>query len=140
MTDKPSVAERTEAEISELLNEMLRQWHAHCSGYHIGKGYPTADVVGRNAKSSSVWDGWNGAEDDMARRRIMEAFDAAMWTIPNEPRPYLTALQFQARNLYTGRQVWTSARLPPDQAQRVALLIEARNMLKKALARCGILS
>jgi hypothetical protein len=127
----------TEAEINERLNDLLRRWHAHCLGYSAGKGYPSSDAVCRSSKSSSVWDGWNGAQDQAVERKIMDAFDGAMW---NVPQPYLTALQFQARNLYTGKQVWQSPRLPADPMERGVLLMEGRNILMRGLARAGVMS
>lgn len=130
----------TEAEVNERLNDLLSRWHAHCQGYSSGKGYPSADAVCKHAKTSSVWDGWNGAQDEATAKMIMAEFDAAMWDIPNHPRPYLTALQFQARNLYTGHQVWKSPRLPADDIERGVLIMEARVLLMKGLARRGVLS
>lgn len=135
MTDE--LEQPTEADINERLNDLLRRWHAHCLGYSSGKGYPSGDAVCRQGKSSSVWDGWNGAQDQAVEKKIMEAFDGAMWLIP---QPYLTALQFQARNLFTGKQVWTSPRLPVDQMERGVLLMEARNKLLRALARAGVMT
>jgi hypothetical protein len=138
--DRPTLEQPSEAEINERLNDLLSRWHAHCQGYSAGKGYPSADAVCKHAKTSSVWDGWNGAQDEAASRQIMAEFDAAMWDVPNTPRPWLTALQFQARNLYTGRQVWTSPRLPADDMERGVLVMEARVLLMKGLARRGVLS
>lgn len=75
--------------------------------------------------------------DAAVEKKIIEGFDGVMWNIP---QPYLTALQFQARNLYTGKQVWTSPRLPLDPMERGVLLMEARNILLKGLARAGIMN
>lgn len=130
----------SEAEINEKLNDLLSRWHAHCQGYSAGKGYPSADAACKHAQTSSAWDGWNGAQDEATIRKIMEQFDAAMWDIPNHPQPYLTALQFQARNLYTGKNVWQSPRLPADEIERGVLLLEARNRLLRGLARRGVMS
>lgn len=143
-TTKPGIEERievletpTEADINERLNDLLARWHAHCKGYSSGKGYPSSDLVCGQSKTSSVWDSWNGAEDDLANRRIMEAFDAAIWKVP---RPHLIALQFQARNLASRAQVWTSPLLPSDPMERGVMLMEARNFLLRELARAGVMS
>ncbi len=131
----------TEAEINERLNDLLARWHARCQGYSAGKGYPSSDAVFGQSKSTSVWDSWNGAEEEAAQRRIMEGFDAVIWTMPNtDTQPFLTALQFQARNFSTRAQVWNSPRLPADDEERAVLLMEARNMLLRALARAGVMS
>lgn len=126
----------SEAEINEKLNDLLARWHAHCSGYSAGKGYPSGDAVCRHADTTSAWDWWNGSMDKAVDSKIMEAFDAAIWTIP---QPYLTALQFQAKNLHTGKQVWRSMRLPTDERARILILVEARAMLLKVLAKGGLI-
>lgn len=143
-TTKPTLDERievleppTEAEINERLNDLLVRWHAHCLGYSPGKGFPSGDAVCRNAKTSSTWDGWNGSQDHAIDKKIIDAFDGVIW---NVPQPHLTALQFQARNLFTGKQVWTSPRLPADQVERAVLLMEARNILLRGLARAGVMN
>lgn len=135
--DRPTVEEPSQQDINEKLNDLLSRWHAHCSGYTAGKGYPSGDAVCRQANSSSHWDWWNGSMDKAVDSKVMAAFDAVMWNIP---QPYLTALQFQARNLFTGKQVWTSPRLPKDEYERTTMLIEARNILLKALARNGVMN
>lgn len=137
MTDQPAVEERSQQEINEALNDLLRRWHAHCLGYTPGKSYPSGDAVCRSTSTASHWDWWNGSMDAAVEKKIIEGFDGVMWNIP---QPYLTALQFQARNLYTGKQVWTSPRLPLDPMERGVLLMEARNILLKGLARAGIMN
>jgi len=127
----------TEAEINERLNDLLTRWHAHCNGYSACKGYPSANAACRQAQTTSVWDAWSGAQDDAANHRIMEEFDAAMWDVP---QPYLTALQLQARNLHTGKQVWQSPRLPADPMERGVLLMEGRNLLMRGLAKRGVMT
>ena len=127
----------SEAEINDRLNDLLARWHAHCNAYSAGKGYPSANAACRQAQTTSVWDAWSGAQDDAASRRIMEEFDAAMWDVP---QPYLTALQLQARNLYTGKQVWQSPRLPADPMERGVLLMEGRNLLMRGLAKRGVMT
>lgn len=133
--------ERTEQEINEALNELLRRWHAHCLGYSQGKGYPSVDSACRSSRTSRQYDYENGAMDAAVDSKIMEGFDGVMWNIPNTDKaPYLTALQFQARNLFTGRQVWTSPRLPADPMERGVLLMEARNILLRGLAKAGVMN
>jgi hypothetical protein len=50
-----------------------------------------------------------------------------------------TALQLNARNLCTGRSVWTSARLPADAEMRAHILANARVSLTVKLQNAGIL-
>lgn len=133
--------ERPELDINQALNDLLRQWHGHCRGYSMGKGYPSTDSACRYSRTSRQYDYENGAMDAAVDSKIMEAFDAVMWTMPNtEKQPFLAALQNQARNLWTGKQVWSSYRLPADPMARGAILMDARKMLMKGLARSGVLS
>lgn len=129
--------ERPELDINAVLNDLLGRWHAWSSSYSMGKGYPSVDSACRHSRTSKQYDDANGALDASVENKIMEAFDAAIWNIQ---QPHLTALQFQARNFCTGRQVWTSPRLPTDEIERAVLVMEARNMLMKALARGGVMS
>lgn len=65
----------------------------------------------------------------------MEAVDAVIDSIP---QPHRTALAFQARNLNSRVQVWSSPRLPLNWEERQILLMEARNMLTKGLIAKGV--
>lgn len=127
----------TEADLSQVLNDLLARWHRWSSSYSFGKGYPSVDSACRDSRTSRQYDDTNGALDASVENKIMEAFDAVVWTIP---QPHLTALQFQARNFHARRAVWTSPRLPTDEMERSILLMEARNKLMRALARSGVMS
>ena len=134
MTEAP---ERLEADINQVLNDLLARWHVWSSSYSFGKGYPSVDSACRDSRTSRQYDDTNGALDAGVENRIMEAFDAAVWTIE---QPHLTALQFQARNFHARVAVWKSPRLPDDDMERGVLLMEARNLLMRALARSGVMS
>ena len=134
MTDE---LERTEVDINQVLNDLLARWHIWSSSYSFGKGYPSVDSACRDSRTSRQYDDTNGALDAGVENRIMEAFDAAVWTIP---QPHLTAIQFQARNFHARVAVWKSPRLPEDDMERGVLLMEARNKLMRALARSGVMS
>ena len=137
MTEAP---ERLEADINQVLNDLLARWHVWSSSYSFGKGYPSVDSACRDSRTSKQYDDQNGALDAAVENRIMEGFDAVMWQMPNTTQqPYLTALQFQARNFHTRAQVWKSPRLPTEQMELVVVLMEARNHLIKALARNGMM-
>jgi len=124
-------------DINELLNDLLAKWHAWSNSYSMGKGYPSSDPTFRHAKAPSHWDSRNGALDAMVDGKIMEAFDAAIWEVP---RPHVIALQFQARNLASRAQVWVSPYLPTDDEERRVMLMEARNMLMRRLAKAGVMT
>ena len=129
--------ERTEQEVNEALNDLLRRWHAHCLANSPGTGYPSVDSACRYSRTSRQYDYENGAMDASVDSKIMEGVDGVMWNIQ---QPYLTALQFQARNLFTGKHVWTSPRLPIDPQERAVILMEARNILLRGLAKAGVMN
>ena len=131
------VEERPEVGLAHVLNDLLARWHQWSSSYSFGKGYPSVDSACRYSRTSRQYDDENGALDSAVDNKIMEAFDAAVWTIP---QPHLTAIQFQARNFNSRAQVWNSPRLPADEIERGVILMEARNMLMRALARSGVMS
>ena len=123
-------------EIDNILNSLMVQWHEWGTRCSMGKGYPTQDATCRGARASRQYDDDNGALDAGLDNSIMEAFDAAAYRVP---QPWLTALQFQARNM-AGPAVWRSPRLPESAMERAVLTLEARNKLIKELARDGVLS
>lgn len=125
-----------QSDIDNLLNSLLVQWHRWGTRCSMGKGYPTRDATCRGARASRQYDDDNGALDAAIDDSVMESFDAAAYRVH---QPWLTALQFQARNMATAA-VWTSPRLPTDPMERAVLTLEARNRLMKELARNGILS
>lgn len=125
------------AAINEKLNDLLAQWHAWSTSYSLGKGYPSTDPTFREAKTPTHWDSRNGALDAVVDAKIMEAFDAALWQVP---RPHVIALQFQARNLASRAQVWSSPYLPKDKDELAVMVMEARNMLLRRLARAGVMT
>lgn len=129
--------EPSQADINEKLNSLLAKWHVWSNSYSLGKGYPSSDPIFGRAKAPSHWDSRNGALDAVVDNKIMEAFDAQIWQIE---RPFVTALLFQARNLASRAQVWTSPYLPTNEEERNILLMEARNMLLRKLARAGVMS
>ena len=125
-----------QTDVDTILNSLLTDWHHWCKRYRYGKGYPSADVSCRPARASRQYDDSNGALDAALEDSTMEAFDAAAHRVP---QPWLTALQFSARNMATGVQVWISPRLPVDPMERAVLNLEARNKLLKELHGDGVL-
>ena len=123
-------------DIQTVLSGMLADWHNYCRHTAYRSGLPGKAAGFGQSRSNSQYDWQNGIEDEMVDKRIMQGFDAAAQRIP---QPYFTALQFEARNLAVRYQVWVSPRLPKDPAEREVLILEARVMLLKELARDGVL-
>jgi len=66
----------------------------------------------------------------------MKAVDFHVYELSSTQR---TALQINARNLATGRSVWSSVRLPADVAERAIVLAGARAALLARLMAAGII-
>jgi hypothetical protein len=125
-----------QSDIQNILSGMLADWHRYCTHTAERHGFAGKAAGFGQSKSNSQYDWQNGVEDEMVDRRIMQGFDAAAQRVR---QPYLTALQFEARNLAVRYQVWSSPRLPTNRQEREVLILEARVMLLRELARDGVL-
>jgi hypothetical protein len=123
-------------DIQDVLSGMLADWHQWSQHTAHKAGFAGRAAGFGQTRSNSQFDWENGVESDLVDKRIMEGFDAAIQRIP---QPWLTALQFEARNLVARHSVWSSPRLPIDKQEREVLILEARNKLLKELARDGVL-
>lgn len=118
-----------------LLNDLLRRWHGWAVSAPIDIGYPTECPTCRLYRTSRQYDSDNGALDQDADSRVMEAVDHC---IARVQQPHRTALYISARNLWTGLAVWSSARLPQDAVERARMVCEARALLLVELRASGI--
>lgn len=123
-------------DIQHLLSGMLCDWHLWCTHTADRAGYAGKSAGFGRAPSNSQYDWENGVESALVDKRIMQGFDAA---INRVPQPWLTALQFEARNLAVRYQVWVSPRLPANREEREIMILEGRNRLLKELAKDGVL-
>ena len=119
----------------EILNSMLAEWHAWAKGYQHAAGISSSPMF-RECKGGRHWDTLSEIIDSDLENSRMEAIDAIIMALCDV---YRTSLQIQARNLHTGRSVWTSARLPQDMGERNQILAEARQALSGKLRDAGIL-
>ena len=119
----------------EILNSLLCDWHRWATGYqHVG-GINTSPMF-RETKAGRQWDTVDQIIDQDIEQSRMEMVDHLIMAMEAAHR---TALQIQARNLYTGRSVWNSARLPSDEGERALVLTSARTLLTMKLQKAGIL-
>lgn len=122
-------------ETHEILNGMLCEWHRWAKGYqHVG-GINTSPMF-REVKAGRAWDTVDQIIDADIEHSRMDALDHIIMALCDV---YRTALQIQAMNLYTGRSVWSSARLPADAEARAQILADARTALILRLRDAGIL-
>ncbi len=134
-----SIADRSGASVDNsqqyALNELLAEWHRWASGWS-GVAEHGSCAMFSNVKSSKQWDSADDVIGSDLHNGQMKTIDFHV----NELEPlYRTALQIQARNMVTGRSVWTSARLPQDLVERAIILQNARNDLQNRLTQAGIL-
>ena len=119
----------------EMLNGLLCDWHRWATGYqHVG-GINTSPMF-RETKAGRQWDTVDQIIDQDIEHSRMEAIDHIIMALEAMHR---TALQIQARNLYTGKAVWSSARLPACAEERALVLIAARTTLSTKLQKAGML-
>jgi hypothetical protein len=123
-------------DLQGVLSGMLADWHLWSRHTASRSGYPGKAACFGQSKSNSQFDWENNVESDRVDALIMQGFDAAANRIP---QPFLTALQFEARNLAMRHQVWASPRLPANRQEREVLILEARVLLLRELARDGVL-
>lgn len=117
-----------------LLDDLLVSW------YWSSKPYGHALGVGRQPMFNQAVSPthWQKTEDIVGERLEewkKEAMDFIILGMEPIPR---TAIQINARNLATGKFVWTSARLPTDIQARAVLLGEARAALMAKLIEAGV--
>jgi hypothetical protein len=125
-----------ESDTHTMLNDLLVEWHRWCNRYQHVKGYASSDPTCRDYRASRQYDDTNGALDADLSASTLETVSAEIFALE---QPYQTAIQIQARNMATGKQVWTSPRLPADPMERAGILVKARGMLLKTLASRGVL-
>lgn len=118
-----------------LLNDLLARWHSWCVSRSPAIGYPSEAAGCRLYRASRQHDSDNGALDTDAEARTLAIVD---FCIDRLDQPYRTAVQFNARNLATGSAVWISPRLPADQVERAAMVVEGRLRLLLLLRREGV--
>jgi hypothetical protein len=122
--------------LHEHLNSLLAQWHGWCASQKEVDGYKKQSAAFLDALTSRQYDDANGALDAHVDVVLMEAVDAVIDRIID---PWRTALAIQARNLWTGKAVWNSPRLPSCQMARTQILVEARKKFVDALATASLL-
>ena len=119
----------------EILSSLLVDWHLWASGYqHVG-GISSSPMF-KQCKGGRQWDTLDEIIDSDLENSRLEAVDHIIMGLCDV---YRTSLQIQARNLHTGRSVWTSARLPQGIEARAQILADARQALTVKLRDAGIL-
>lgn len=121
------------------LNRLLACWYEWTLGYSHTRGYSGSDSTCRDYSTPTHWDWRNGAEDERAEQERMRGVDTAIKRVPNDPRKWRMAIEYEAMNLHSGGAVWTTVRLPKGDELAV-LVLEARNMLLRELRAEGVMT
>lgn len=117
------------------LDEILRAWHRWMRSYTPSIGYaPKAAGFGMY-RASRQYDTDNGALDDDADTQMSEAVDREVSRMQD---PHRSAIHQCARNLYTDRNVWVSARVVASGRDPAQVQTEARQMLWARLLAAGM--
>lgn len=122
-------------EANHILDDWLSRWHAWGKSYKANHQGST-DPVFRNAKAGRSWDSIDDIIEDDLMGSTLEAID---FHVSEMQDPHRAAIYILARNLYTGRSVWISPRLPADPLERGAIIAEARSQLTKRLMAAGVM-
>lgn len=118
-----------------ILDSILCEWHRWATGW-TGVASYGACAMFTGHRSSRQWDGEGDVLDAAIHNTQMKAVDFHV----SELQPtHRTAIQINARNLSTGRSVWSSARLPADVQERAVLLADARQALTNRLRNAGVM-
>lgn len=118
-----------------ILDDLLARYHGWARSYKANQQV-AQDPVFRHARSGRSWDSTADVIEDELMGSTMEAID---FHISEMSDPHRTAIYFLARNLYTGRSVWLSKRLPADPVERCIVVAEARNQLTRRLMNAGVM-
>ena len=118
-----------------LLDGILSDWFQWARGYQAVASHGTSAMFS-GVRSSRQFDSESDVLDASLHNSQMQAVDFNIGELPPLQR---TALGIQARNLVTGRSVWTSVRLPADIAERAVILADARKALTVKLVSAGVM-
>jgi len=118
-----------------ILDSILADWHRWQVACGEGSGHKTSAMF-HDVRSGRQWDSENDVTDGVLHNSQMETVEFCI----NELSPIKrTAISINARNLVTGKSVWTSARLPENIMDRAVLLSDARVELVGRLRKAGVM-
>jgi hypothetical protein len=119
----------------QLFDDLLCQWHHWSGGYRAIADVGSSPMFNQ-CRSGRQYDSQYELAEQALDNDAMKSVDFHVYELPPEQR---TAIQINARNLVTGRNVWRSVRLPQDVVSRAILLAGARAALMCKLVDAGIL-
>lgn len=121
-------------ETDQILDDWLSRWHAHCKGYRLS--VQSADPMFRQSLRAKGEQTIEAIAEDMWLSNAMRGID---FQVSEMKDPFKAAIYINARNCYTGHNVWISPRLPAEKTARDAVVQTARAELIARLLRAGIM-
>ncbi len=122
----------------QILDDLLSRWHAWQKIDHGVRGYNhKALLIGDSRAYRVQYEAQLERQDDEHDALRSKAVNFAVRDCMVDP--YRTAIYMNARNLYTGHEVWISHRLPQDKAEREEILEFARGQLTRLLISSGVM-
>ena len=118
-----------------ILDSILADWHRWQVACGEGAGHKTSAMF-HDVRSGRQWDSENDVSDGLLHNSQMATVDFCVGELSPIKR---TAISINARNLVTGKSVWTSARLPENIMDRAVLLSDARVELIGRLRKAGVM-
>lgn len=118
-----------------ILDSLLADWFCWAKSYSATGTHSTAPMF-NGLVPSRQWDSESDVIDTDLRHDQLKAVDFHIGEL--EPN-HRTAIGIHARNLVTGKSVWSSARLPTDLAERTKILTAAKLALRKRLESAGVI-
>ncbi len=123
-------------DVNAILDDLLGRWHRWASAAPSVRGYAPLAAGCWGYRASRQYDDQNGALDSDLADSTMTAVD---FQVSEMAEPWRSAIYCNARNISTGRRVWSHPRLPADRAERAALVAFARDLLQKRLIGAGVM-
>lgn len=120
----------------QILDDLLSRWHAWAQGERFGRGHADRALVAGDYRPSRQYDDENGKLDDDLHAMRSRQVNVEVRKMQD---PHRAAIYCNARNLYTGREVWISPRLPQGRAERMEILEMARGQLVRLLISSGVM-
>ena len=122
-------------EQSYILDSLLADWFCWAKSYNATGSHTTAPMF-NGLVPSRQWDSESDVIDMDLRHDQLKAVDFHISEMIDIHR---TSIGIHARNMVTGKAVWTSARLPTDALERAKILGEAKSVLTKRLTDAGVI-
>ena len=126
-------------EHAAILDDALMKWHYWQEADKQTRGYAPRAAGFEGYRCSRQHDDTNGALDTDLDASRSAAVNFQVEEMRKDHPVYVYAIYANARNLCTGRAVWTNPSLPADTAEREQVIRDARLMICHRLVNAGVI-